>query len=596
MLISCQSLSKSFGSQQLFSEISLGFESGERLGLIGPNGSGKSTLLKILAGLESADSGKITIKKGAKIVYLAQADDLDSTQSVEMALMEAIVDDPDETSRHNRVSMMLSQTELNNPCQDIASLSGGWRKKLAIAAALIKMPDLLLLDEPTNHLDIQGILWLEKILTNPPFAFVLISHDRTFLDNRTRRIIELNRCYPEGYLRVNGNYSRFLSLREDFLANQLQRQTVLSNKLRRETEWLNRGPKARTTKARFRIDKAYQLKNELQEVCQRNAADKKVTIDFEATGRKTKKLLSVKKLAKTLGDRQLFSDLSFELSPGSRLGLMGPNGSGKTTLMHILAGKIEADSGAISRAEGLRIVLFDQKREQLDQDDTLRQALSSSGDTVTYRGRQIHIVSWAKRFLFQPEQLDQPVSRLSGGEQARILIARLMLQPADVLLLDEPGNDFDIPSLSVLEESLLDFPGAFVLVSHDRFFLDRVTTKILGFNGTGQFMFYADYHQWLQQQKSKNSVKKKIKTKGKAKSQSKNKAKITYKERLELDGIEETILAAEQEVEKCEKHIEDPAVIRNQEELAKWCSMLQPAQEKVERLYTRWEKLELLNQ
>ena len=313
MLISCQSLSKSFGSQQLFSEISLGFESGERLGLIGPNGSGKSTLLKILAGLESADSGKITIKKGAKIVYLAQADDLDSTQSVEMALMEAIVDDPDETSRHNRVSMMLSQTELNNPCQDIASLSGGWRKKLAIAAALIKMPDLLLLDEPTNHLDIQGILWLEKILTNPPFAFVLISHDRTFLDNRTRRIIELNRCYPEGYLRVNGNYSRFLSLREDFLANQLQRQTVLSNKLRRETEWLNRGPKARTTKARFRIDKAYQLKNELQEVCQRNAADKKVTIDFEATGRKTKKLLSVKKLAKlwVTGSFSATSVLSF---------------------------------------------------------------------------------------------------------------------------------------------------------------------------------------------------------------------------------------------------------------------------------------------
>lgn len=594
MIINCQSISKSFAAHQLFTDISISFYRDERLGLIGPNGSGKSTLLKILAGQETPDSGKITGQKGLQVVYLAQDDTFQPEQTVEMVLQEAIADDHDEVSRHGRIKIIMGQTQLDDGQQKVADLSGGWRKRLAIARALIRQPDLLLLDEPTNHLDIQGILWLEKILANPPFAFILISHDRAFLENTTNRIIELNRCYPEGFFRVNGNYSRFLEERAAFLDSQSQRQSALSNKVRRETEWLRRGPKARTTKARFRIDKAHELQNELNSVREMNAANRQVKIDFEATGRKTKKLLEAMDLCKSAAGRPLFSNLSFVLAPGSRLGLMGANGSGKSTLINILAGTLAPDSGKITLADGVRLVLFDQKREQINQDETLRQSLSPAGDTVIYQGNPIHIVGWAKRFLFQPDQLDQPVNRLSGGEQARILIARLMLQQADILLLDEPGNDLDIPSLAVLEESLIDFPGAVVLVSHDRFFLDNVTTKILGFNGRGGTALYEDFDQWLQDQNRQAApVKKKTVAREKARKQ--GEAKITYGERLELATIEEKILEAEGELAQCRQQLENPAVISNAEELARWCALLQPAQDKVDKLYARWQDLESRN-
>ena len=590
MNISCQSISKAFGAHQLFTDISVSFAGNERVGLIGPNGSGKSTLLKILAGMETPDSGRISSGKGLKIVYLPQEDTFPPGQTVEMVLREAIGDDHDEVSRHGRIKMAMSQAELDGSPQNVDDLSGGWRKRLAIARALIQAPDLLLLDEPTNHLDIQGILWLEKILASPQFAFILISHDRAFLENTTSRIIELNRCYPTGFFSVNGNYSRFIEVRENFLATQNERQAVLSNKVRLETEWLRRGPKARTTKARFRIDKAHDLQNELNEVRRLNSANRQVKIDFVATGRKTRKILAVQDIAKSVEGRVLFTDVSFELAPGSRLGLMGANGSGKTTLMNILAGNNQPDSGSVFRADGIRIVLFDQKREQINQNETLRKALFPAGDTVIYRGNPVHIVGWAKRFLFQPDQLDQPVSRLSGGEQARILISRLMLQEADILLLDEPGNDLDLPSLSVLEESLLDFPGAVVLVSHDRYFLDTVTTKILGFTGNGTCVMYEDFDQWLQDQNRPAAAPvKKAVTREQPKQ---NEPKITYGERLELAAIEEKIREAEEELEKCRQCLENPAIMNNAEELARWCKELQPAQEKVDRLYARWEELE----
>lgn len=591
MLINCQSISKSFGIHQLFSDISISFSDDERLGLIGPNGSGKSTLLKILAGHETPDSGKITTQKGLRVVYLSQEDTFHPDQTVEMTLEETISNDPDEASRHGRVKMIMSQAEFIDGNQKVSALSGGWRKRLAIGRALIQKPDFLLLDEPTNHLDIQGILWLEKILANPSFPYILISHDRAFLENTTNRIVELNRCYPEGFFRVDGRYSRFLEERESFLNSQMQLQSVLSNKVRRETEWLRRGPKARTTKARFRIDKAHDLQNELDDIRLLNTANRKVKIDFEATGRKTRKLLEVNNICKSVEGIPLFTDLCFTLSPGSRLGLMGANGSGKTTLMNILAGRNEPDSGTVFRPDGVRIVFFDQRREQINQSETLRQALSPAGDTVNYRGAPLHIVGWAKRFLFQPDQLDQPVNRLSGGEQARILIARLMLQAADILLLDEPGNDLDIPSLGVLEESLVDFPGAVVLVTHDRFFLDTVATKILGFNGNGNSVMYEDVDQWIQDQNQLNTPVKK-KTTGKEKPRKNQEIKITYKERLELAAIEEKILQAEGELEECREKLANPAVIDNAAELARWCGLLQPTQEKVDRLYARWDELE----
>ena len=363
----------------------------------------------------------------------------------------------------------------------------------------MQAPDILFLDEPTNHLDIDGILWLEKLLQTAPFACVVVSHDRFFLENVVNDMAELNRIYPEGLFRVEGNYSRFLEKKEEFLEAQSRQQEALANRVRREVEWLRRRPKARTGKSRARIDEAGRMMAELADVSARNATGT-AQVDFTASDRRTKRLIAAEGIAKQMAGRTLFGDLSFVLRPGTRLGLLGLNGTGKTTLLRILNGEIGPDAGSIERADALRIVYFDQGREQLDLSQPLRDGLGARGDFVIFRDRPIHVAGWAKRFLFGAEQIDRPMASLSGGEQARVLIARLMLQPADVLLLDEPTNDLDIPTLEVLEENLSEFPGALVLVTHDRFLLDRVSNALLGLDGQGGATFYADYWQWEQAQ------------------------------------------------------------------------------------------------
>ena len=309
---------------------------------------------------------------------------------------------------------------------------------------------------------------------------MVVSHDRYFLENVARRMLELDRAYPEGSSQVEGTYSDLLERRDEVRRNQAEYQETLANRARREVEWLRRGPKARGTKAKARIQEAHRLLDELAGGQGARAVGRhRGGIDFAASGRKTKKLLSAEGLAKTFDGRPVFAGGGVDLliRPGSRLGVLGPNGSGKTTLLSMLAGELEPDAGEIERAQFLKTVLFEQSRETLDRSVSLRRALAPEGDSVLYEDRSIHVASWAKRFLFRAEQLDTPVSRLSGGEQARILIARLMLRPADLLILDEPTNDLDIPTLEVLEESLLEFPGGLVLVTHDRYLLDRVSAR-----------------------------------------------------------------------------------------------------------------------
>ncbi|MBU0484671.1 MAG: ABC-F family ATP-binding cassette domain-containing protein [Proteobacteria bacterium] len=590
-LLSCQSLCKSFGTQNLFDNLSLGLFENEKLGLIGPNGSGKSTLLRLLCAEDDADSGNIFIKKQTRLVYLPQQDNLTSELSVEETLLNFLNKlKLDDIEKHQKVQRMISRAGFGKAEQQVKELSGGWRKRLAIAGALLQEPDLLLMDEPTNHLDMAGILWLEDQLQNAGFAYMMVSHDRYFLNNTTNRIIELNKLYPEGYIRVEGSYNDFLRQREIFIEKQLQQESSLSNKLRRETEWLQRGPKARTTKAQYRIDQAQQLKEEVASLRQRNNASTRVQIDFSATKRQTKKLLQLNNLTKSIPGRKLFEQINLTLSPGSRLGIVGGNGSGKTTLMQIMAGKILPDSGQVIPADGVKIIMFDQNREKLNQKESLRRALAPDGDMVLYQDRSIHVVGWAKRFLFQPEQLEMPVSRLSGGEQARIMIARLMLQPADILLLDEPTNDLDIPSLEVLEESLTEFPGVIVLVTHDRFLLDKIATQVLGLDGKGGAMIFADYNQWLASLKPEGKEGKKG-DKPKASPPKKTIKKLSFKLQLELDQMEEKILQAEQRLEECRGKLADPEVMANPELLAKYCSQLPIAQKEVEDLYKRWEEL-----
>ena len=589
-LLSVMGAGKSFGAAPLFSNISVHISEGERLGLIGPNGSGKSTLLKIMAGLLEPDTGMRTVRKLTRIAFVPQEPEFAAGMTTGQVLEDALpAHGMEEAERAAAVSVTLGKAGFADGSAAVESLSGGWKRRLSIARELIRNPDVLLLDEPTNHLDLEGILWLEKLLQGAPFAAVVVSHDRYFLENAATEVAEINRAYPDGMFRAEGVYADFLEKREAFLEAQSEQQAALANRVRREVEWLRRGPKARTGKSRARTDAAHGLMGELAEVSARNA--KATTrIDFTASGRQTRKLIRAEAIAKRLGGRQLFRNLSCSLSPGMRLGLAGPNGSGKTTLLRVLKGEMDADTGTIERADGLRVVYFDQGREQLDPAATLREGLGAHGDSVIYRDRAMHIAGWAKRFLFRPEQLDTPVGRFSGGERARIVIARLMLQPADVLLLDEPTNDLDIPTLEVLEESLTDFPGALVLVTHDRYMLDRVSTVVLGLDGEGGAEVFADYSQWEQARAVKPA---RIKEDRPEAYPAPPRKKLAYLEAREWDRMEQRILEAEQSLEAARAAMQAPDVVSDPFALQQRYAEMQAAEAEVEKLYARWAELEL---
>ncbi len=600
--IHCNSISKNY-TRTIFQKLSFGVFDQERWGVIGPNGSGKSTLLRILAGLEEVDSGEVTRRKDLRVTYLAQTESYNDEASIEELLYNSLSVKKSDQERYGIVDRALRQWSVPDGNLKFGHLSGGMRKRVAIIAALLQEPDLLLMDEPTNHLDLEGIFWLENILKSANFSFMVISHDRFFLESVTNRILEVNRAFPDGIFTSDGNYSRFLERKEQFLAGQLQREASLANRLRTETEWLRRGPKARATKARYRIEEAAKLKEEYISTRARNDAGRKIDIGFDSSGRKTRKLVECKAIGKAMGDRLLFQDLSFTLSPGSCLGLMGPNGSGKSTLIHILKGDVSVDTGEVYRADQLRIVHFDQRRESLNMDEPLRKALVPDGDSVIYRGNAVHVAGYAKKFLFQPEQLEMPVSSLSGGEQSRILIARLMLQEADLLLLDEPTNDLDIESLEVLEESIEEFSGAVVLITHDRFFLNRLSDEILYLNGEGEGNFYADYFQWYDLQNSERlpaveqSEKKGLRPGRADKGSPRRKpGKLSQKEQRDLDGMEAAIQEAEAELSACQAQLQLPEIMSDPGRLNDACASLEECQKRVDALYARWEELEAIKQ
>ncbi len=359
---------------------------------------------------------------------------------------------------------------------------------------------------------------------------------------------ELNRIYPEGIFRVSGTYSYFLEKKDEFLLAQNKQQESLRNRVRTEIEWLRRGPKARATKAKARIDKAHELIGQLSDLNSRTRTTR-ADIDFTATDRKTKRLVELKSAEFDIDGRTILRDLNFVMTAGTRVGLVGPNGSGKTTLLRLLRGETTPTRGEIARADGLRIVYFDQNRV-LDPDVTLRRALAPHSDSVLYGESTIHVASWAARFAFTSEQLNQPVGRLSGGERARVLIAKLMLEPADLLMLDEPTNDLDIPTLEVLEESLLEFKGALVLVTHDRYMLDRVSTVVWGLDGAGNAGNFADFSQWEEWQNSQKSTNRTQPTsQAAAKTQTlapPARKKLSYLDNRDFETIEDRISEAEE--------------------------------------------------
>jgi ATP-binding cassette subfamily F protein uup len=597
VLLSAQGLSKTFGPRPLFADLSLDLRAGERVGLIGPNGSGKSTLLKLLAGREEPDGGTRSMRRGLRLGYLAQDDVFAPGQTAREAVLAALADESlEEHQRQTRAAITLTQVGLTDLDQPADTLSGGWRKRLALARELVREPDLLLLDEPTNHLDLLGILWLERLLRGASFAYVVATHDRALLRSVADDILEINRIYPGGYFRTTCAYDDFAARREEFLEAQARRQEAVANQVRRETEWLGRKESAQRRKSSSRIEDASRRREELEELKYRNAAAGAAGIDFVATGRQTRKLLTAAGIAKALGGRPLFADLDLALTPGTKLGLLGPNGSGKSTLLRVLAGEVAPDAGTVTRAEGLRVVTFEQGRTALDPETILQRALCPNGDMVTYRGRPLHVASWAKQFLFRPDQLEVPVGSLSGGEQARVRIAQLMLQPADLLLLDEPTNDLDIPALEVLEDSLAEFPGTLVVVSHDRDLLDRLCTEVVGLDGRGGAALYGSVGQWLTAYErattqAAEAVRAVEPAARRADSAPSKPRKLSYREQQELEGMEGAILAAETEVARCEGEVERAAGAGHVA-LTAACRALEAAQHEVERLYNRWQELE----
>lgn len=593
ILLSCRELSKSFGARPLFEGLSFGLFEGERTGLIGPNGTGKSTLLRILAGLDTPDSGELAPRRGLRVGYLAQSDsveELPAGATVQGLLASALqglgLEDHEIDAR---VAAGMDRAGFTEPGKEAAKLSGGWRKRLSILAEVLREPDLLLLDEPTNHLDLEGVLWLEKFLDGLRFSFLVVTHDRRFLERVCGRIIELDKRYPQGHLSSAGNYSKFLENREIFLDAQASREDSLRNIVRGEIAWLRRGAKARTTKQKARIDRAGRLIGDLSELEYRNAQGRATAMDFLAGDRQANRLVDARGITKSLGGRLLFENLDLALRPGDKLGLIGENGSGKTTLLKMLAGLAHPDSGVVKTAEGVRTVIFDQHRDSLDLSLTLRRALCPAGEYVEYKGSFVHVNSWAHRFLFRPEQLDFPLSRLSGGEQSRVLIAGLMRRPADLLLLDEPTNDLDIRSLEVLENSLREFPGALVLVTHDRYLMDRVCGAVAGLDGRGGHGYFGGLEQWEDWQAERGSAAA-VET-----PEEKKKPALDRKEAEELRNIERTIKAAEEKAQKAAAALEDPAIATDAEELHRRQVKVAEAQARVAALFERWEELEAKN-
>ena len=432
------------------------------------------------------------------------------------------------------------------------------------------------------------------VLQTAAFACVVVSHDRYLLENVATELVEINRIYDDGLLRVKGNYSTFLQAKEEYLHSQGKRQESLENRVHNEIEWLRRGAKARTSKSKARIDNAQELIVELADLNSRTRINT-ANIDFSATERRTKQLIELDNLEYSIGERTLFRGINLMIKPGMRVGLVGPNGSGKTTLLRLVRGELMPTSGKIRRADQLRTVYFDQNR-QLDPNITLKQALAPDSDSVVYQDRVIHVASWAARFLFSSESLNQPVGRLSGGERARILIAQLMLQPADVLLLDEPTNDLDIPTLEILEESLLEFRGAMMLVTHDRFMMDRVSTVVLGLDGWGEAEIFADSSQfetWQRTQTSKSAagpLPKAQQTRDAGSVPAKK--KLSYLEAREFAAIEERIAEAEQQLQVARAALEDPSIASDGSALLAASAQVQEAQKLVDELYARWSELE----
>lgn len=652
MLLTATDLSRAHAMRTLFRGVAFHVAEGDRLALIGPNGGGKSTLLRILAGLEEPDDGRLTVARGIRRAFVPQLDlfppGATPRACAAAAALEGLSAHGDAHEAETIGVLTLGKLGFTEDVLDrpVEELSGGWRKRLSIASALARAdgaPDLLFLDEPTNHLDLAGLDWLESFVVRGngglrAGACVFVSHDRAFIRAVATRVVELNPAFAGGTLAVDGGYDEFLRRRGETLDAQSRAQSTLANEVRRDDVWLARGAQARRTKAKFRIEDSAARRDDLAAITERNAAASATGpgVDFSASGRRTRRLVQAKGVSKAFGARTLFRDVVLELAPGDRVGLLGSNGAGKTTLLRVLCGQLAPDAGEVRFADPPpRIVTLSQERQAWPPATLLRDAISPGGDVVHFRERTLHVKAWARIFLFRDEQLLQPISTLSGGEQARAHLARMMLEPADVIVLDEPTNDLDIPTLEVLEASIDSFPGAVVLVTHDRAMLERLATTIVVLGARdGGASVVTDLTQALAAlRRNERDADAGAATRtesrrpgaevgaperesapgredfassgaadrgeasgamavGPAAPPRRGGRKLSYHEQREIDGIEAAITAAQEAVAAAERRLADPKVTADHAKLAQACVDLEAAQARERSLFDRWQELE----
>lgn len=628
-----QDITKTYGQKTVLEHVSLSIHSGERVGLVGSNGSGKSTLARILAGLEAPDAGSVAVRREATVAYLAQEPTLDpdltaraivtaglgawflaktnhDNLSARIAAGETLSDkllaQQAEAAAQierlggwdlmHRVEEILGHLGIERPDTPARELSGGDKRRVALAKILVAPPTLLILDEPSNHLDVETIAWLETYLVEEfTGALLVVTHDRYLLDRIVDRTLELNRGAVHSY---DGGYETYLEAKAERMALEARTEQNRQNFLRGELEWLRRQPKARTTKQKARIQRAEAAKDARPQRAERTA---RLVAEATIIG---KTLLELRNVTINFAERTLVRDLDLTILAGERIGIVGRNGTGKTTLLRTILGELPPSKGSVILGKNTKIGYFDQHRSGLDEDASVYDNVASTGNKIELGGQPIEVRSFLERFAFDSHAQRQPVRSLSGGERARVALARMLADKHGLLILDEPTNDLDLATLSALEEMLIDYGGSALVVTHDRWFLDRVATSLLVFEGNGRVVRYAGGHSdYLQQRAAADAAREEAARAAAAEAKSIQKDKpavknpktkgLTWAEQREFDTIMDRVDAAEGEVSACEKELADPTLYATRaSEVPALTRKLEEAKARAAALMTRWEELE----
>jgi len=594
-LLNLDKVSISFGADSLLQQADLSIHQGERLCLLGRNGTGKSTLLKLIANEISPDDGAIRKQKHLRISMLAQDLPKATEQTVHSFVSDAADSsdfDEEDWQIEQRIATAINRLHLS-PDDKMSSLSGGRRRRAALARALVSQPDLLLLDEPTNHLDLESIKWLESNLPAIAKTLLFITHDRQFVDALATRIIELDRGQLKSY---PGQFQQYYKRKQEELEIEERENKLFDKKLAQEEVWIRQGIKARRTRNEGRV-------RDLKELRKQRAARRELggnaTFNIEAGGKSGKLVAELVNVSKAFDNNTIIDNFSTRIIKGDRIGILGDNGSGKSTLLKLILGDLEADSGVIRLGTNLDIAYFDQTREQIDEEKTIGENIADGNEFIEINGKQRHVISYLQDFLFTPERIRTPAKALSGGEFSRLMLARLFSKSNNMLVLDEPTNDLDLATLELLEQQIADFEGTLLLVSHDRAFIDNTVTSLIYLDGTGNVReFVGGYTDWLhyQGEQLNQGKQKSLETKKQAQANDasiKKKNKLTYNDQRELDQLPETISALEDRISELQQQVNQPEFFAGEQNIIQpVLDELAESEKTIEELYLRWESLE----